>query len=850
MRYRLVQLVGPLVALLLFAVAIAVLHHELRAHSIHDIVAHLFAIPVSKLVTAFALTAASYIVLTGYDALSLRYIGRAIPYRQIALGSFIAYAFAHNVGLSSLGGSAVRYRIFSHWGLSAGEIAREIAFNGVSFWVGVCGLGGLVLTVFNIPLPEQLPLHAAPRIIGVVLLSVLLAYFVASTLRTKPLQIRDFEIPIPSPKFTLSQLVIGATDWLVASSVLYVLLPETATVSYWHVVGGFVLAQVVGVVSNVPGGLGVFETVVLFLLSPQVGADAMMGILIAYRIIYYLVPFLAGVTLLSLHEAYQHRRELYKAGAQAKLWSTAIIPRAMALAVFIAGVILLISAALPGNVEHIEWLTGLTSLTLLEASHLVSALVGAALLLVARGIRERVTGAYHITIWLLAIGIITSLLKGLNYHEAVLLGIVLLAFVPCRPYFYRKSALFTQPLTSNWLVGIGLVIIGISGLLVWVHAEASFQFGSVLTFGPLDHAPRSIRAIICAFGGIILYLLLRFTRPAPQAGDPPNAEQLAGAQEVVARSKAAASHLALLGDKYFLFNNNGTAFVMFGAVGRSWIAMGDPVGPQDDHEELIWQFKERSHRNGALSAFYEVTPENLPLYIDLGLRLHKLGEEARVPLEEFSLKGKKHSSLRQTVNRMQREGCEFAILPVEDVSMSMDDLKTVSDAWLAAKNTREKRFSLGYFDPNYIARTPVAVIRQQEKIVAFANLWLSAEQEEVSIDLMRFVEEAPKGVMEYLFTQIMLWGLSQGFRWFNLGMAPLAGLEQHPLAPLWHRIGTLLFQHGEHFYNFQGLRAYKAKFKPVWSPRYLASPGGLTLPLVLSQVSSLVSGGMSGVLRK
>jgi phosphatidylglycerol lysyltransferase len=104
--------------------------------------------------------------------------------------------------------------------------------------------------------------------------------------------------------------------------------------------------------------------------------------------------------------------------------------------------------------------------------------------------------------------------------------------------------------------------------------------------------------------------------------------------------------------------------------------------------------------------------------------------------------------------------------------------------------------------------------------------------------------------MDFLFTELMLWGHAQGYRWFSLGMAPLAGLEQHRLAPLWNKLGALLFRHGEHFYNFQGLRLFKDKFDPVWEPRYLAAPGGFAAPLVLGHVAALVNGGVSGLVAK
>ena len=144
----------------------------------------------------------------------------------------------------------------------------------------------------------------------------------------------------------------------------------------------------------------------------------------------------------------------------------------------------------------------------------------------------------------------------------------------------------------------------------------------------------------------------------------------------------------------------------------------------------------------------------------------------------------------------------------------------------------------------------MGIIRKQEKILAFANILQGVEKEELSIDLMRYLPEAPHGVMDYLFIELMLWGKQEGYQRFNLGMAPLSGLEDHALAPLWNRLGSFVFRHGEHFYNFQGLREYKEKFNPLWEPKYLASPGGLALPRVLINIASLISGGLKGVVAK
>jgi phosphatidylglycerol lysyltransferase len=299
-----------------------------------------------------------------------------------------------------------------------------------------------------------------------------------------------------------------------------------------------------------------------------------------------------------------------------------------------------------------------------------------------------------------------------------------------------------------------------------------------------------------------------------------------------------------------MFNSARTAFIMYQASGSSWVSMGDPVGPPALYEPLVWSFIENCDGMAVEPVFYQITPNNLPLYIDLGLTLSKLGEEARVPLDNFSLEGAARADLRHPHRRAQKDGAVFEVVPRAQTAPLMPELRAVSDAWLGAKNTAEKRFSLGYFDETYLSYFDIAVVRRAGAIVAFANILRAGADTELSADLMRYNEAAPKGVIDFLLVECMLWGRAQRYQWFSLGMAPLSGLEEHALAPAWHKLGRMVQRYGETFYPFEGLRKYKEKFLPVWRPRYLAAPGGLGMAGALLDVTSLISGGVSKVLTK
>jgi phosphatidylglycerol lysyltransferase len=314
---------------------------------------------------------------------------------------------------------------------------------------------------------------------------------------------------------------------------------------------------------------------------------------------------------------------------------------------------------------------------------------------------------------------------------------------------------------------------------------------------------------------------------------------------VISQSDRTYAHLALLGDKALLFNEHRNAFIMYGAEGRSYVAMGDPVGPPDARRELAWEFRELCERLGTWTVFYQAHPENLDLYLELGLTLLKIGDEARVHLPGFSLECDARMGMRATRERLERDGYRMEVVPRSAVSAILPDLNQRSNTWLAQKRSREKGFSLGFFAEEYLTAGPVALVRQDDKTVAFANLWLGRDNEEFSIDLMRFVPEAPKDVEDYLLIELIQWGQAKRYKWFNLGMAPLTGLHTRNLAPRWNRFGAIAFGQGERYYNFQGLRQYKERFGPCWESRFLASPGGIALPHILANVTALIGGGLS-----
>jgi phosphatidylglycerol lysyltransferase len=355
-------------------------------------------------------------------------------------------------------------------------------------------------------------------------------------------------------------------------------------------------------------------------------------------------------------------------------------------------------------------------------------------------------------------------------------------------------------------------------------------------------APRFLRAAAGASLFVVGFSIWRVTSaPAPERSE--SRLPIMVAEWALRTSERADAMLAFTGDKHFLIAGTGDAFLMYRRQRRSWIVMGDPVGPQSRWSELGWTARQVCDRMHARLCFYQASAAMLPLLVELGLRPIKYGEEALIDLSAgFSLEGSARKSLRYSVKRAEAAGLRFEIIPASVVPTQIAALQHVSNQWLAHKKVTERCFSIGRFDPDYLSRFDCATLRHAGSIVAFANIWQGGDGCELSVDLMRHLPDAPYGAMDYLLVSLIQWGAAQGFERFNLGLAPLSGLIDCREAPFWSRAAATVFRHGEWLYGFSGLRAFKEKFGPIWVPRYIAVPDGFSGWRALIDLAALVAG--------
>ena len=849
MRERLRQALPAIIGVMLFVVALTVLRHELERVTWHTLSRDVLNTPPAALLGAILLTAINYLALTGYDFIAFAYIGKRLPRRQIAATSFLAYAIANNVGFAMWSGASVRYRFYTRWGVTAEELSRIVLCYSVTFWLGLLTLSGLSLAFGRLPAAEGLPASSFAPLIGWTLVAIGVAYVVAARIRRRPFRLRGLELSLPSPQLALAQLALSAVEWALAGAVLYVLLPASDA-SFLTILGAFLVAQLLGLASHVPGGVGVFEGLMVLLLKPFLSSEQLIPALVVYRAIYYLLPLTVALLALVGDEVRRRRAQAGLFTAFLAQQTDQLTPRVLSVFTFLAGVLLLFSGSTPAATGRLSFLDRFLPLGIIETSHIMGSVAGASLLLLSQGLARRLDAAYYFTVLATAVGIVASLLKGADYEEAAVLAILLLVLRRVRADFDRRAALFATRFSPAWIAAVAAALISSVWLTLFAFKHVDYANDLWWHFELDGQASRALRGSAAAAIVVLIFAAARLLRRAPPEIEAPSDADLHAAATAIASQRATYPYLVYLRDKALLFDERREAFVMYGVQRRTWVGLGDPVGPPCRIPELIRAFLARCDDYGATPVFYEVGEAHLHHYADFGLTFLKLGEEARVDLTQFSLEGPPGARFRQAIRRLKKDRGTFRVVQAADVPGVMAELQSVSDDWMQKKSGAEKGFSMGHFDREYLSRFPVAVVERAGRIQAFANVWPGPDREELSLDLMRYHSDAPTGIMEALFSHMLVWGKSEGYRWFGLGMAPMSGFEHSPVAPFWTRIGIFLFEHGESLYNFQGLRAYKEKFHPVWTSHYLAYPGGLKLPRILADVSALVAGGYSRIFVK
>jgi len=820
----------------------------------------LHVVPIAPLIGIQMLALLAILAMTPYDLLIAPLLGIKRHWRAWARDAWIANTFNNMVGLAGLTGSGLRYLLAGRVKLSRRQAAGHAALVMLTIPVGLSALAW--------PLWLSGSVHNTWVSTGALVVAA--AYLPLYLLLTGDGRLhRRFLGNLPVlPHWRQASLVgISILDWLLAALTLWLSVTAAGVNASPTQVGvAFVTAALAGVASMLPGGIGVFDGVLFLLLSSQgADSDALVAGLVMFRIVYYLVPWLIGIYLggsvltagenapLNLLLHHWRVNPLLAPLRLPLVLFSAIAVRALAYLTFAAGVVLLVYSALPGPVDEqlANWHMSLPDI-LLEGLHLGSVFVGVMLVILAGGIVRQVERVYHVAIPALLVGALLIMLKDFHYLQAGFLIALAILLRMQRARFYRQTLPVLSLRTARWLLAM-LLSLGIYVMLGYLVDDKIWQVGILhWSASGSAHAERFLRSLLW----LPLFALgiqgwLFFRLPRPDDSKPDGAALTAANEFLDKHGGSPFAHLVLAGDKQLFYAADDRVLIPYVRVRHRLVVLGDPNGDRTVFPDAIEEFYNFADRYNLEPAFYEVSETCLGLYHDLGFRLFKLGERALVPTATFTLAGKHRGSLRRSVHQAERAGVCVEMLEHPLSEALWCELQAVSDAWLDSKHAAEKGFSLGRFDRDYLQRSPLALVKQDQQVVAFASLMPAyGSREQLAIDLMRSLPTAPKGTMDILFVRLIEFARNSGYRYFELGVAPLSGVGQSRHARASEKVARLAFEHGNHFYSYKGLRSFKAKFGPQWRGVYLAYRPRTPLPGLLLDIAALISGGYHRLMRE
>ncbi len=850
---------------MLAIMALLAVWFELQGFDVHALLESVRRLPLLTLLglQMLALTAVLSMVL--YDWWCSRWLSLHLPLARLIRYSWVANTMNNLIGLSGLAGAGIRILLLARDGVTTRTASL---YSGVIMLSVPVGLSVLVICALAQGHASLVP-AAIPRWIVRTVLIAYAAYlpvFLAlSSSRAILHRVLSGETRIGWIG-GLTLVGISVLDWLFAVAVAWCCLAASgAWVAPGIFLSAFTLAATLGILSLIPGGIGVFDAALLVMLT-RAGATAetvVAGLLI-FRLVYYLVPWLIGISLgseLLTRTASPIHTRLVRQWQDHPLLGLLRLPlhflatlgvRLLGLLTFTTGLVLLVSAAIPALEERIERLLLVLPLGAIELSHFLSVGVGVLLLALSRGIGLQIRGAYQVAMPLLLAGALLSLLKGAAASQVLFLLTVAGLLWLRRDAFYRISYPLFGQRGLLWLLALVSSVAAYILLGSWLHTDELAQGGLWLQSEPTLHAARFLRSlplVLLALAGWLAWGLFRMPRPSFPETDA--AAVIQARDWLETHGGGTFAHLLFMRDKHLLYAAEGRCLIQYKRIRSRLVALGDPLGAEKDYGRALLEFRDLADRHDLDPVCYEVAHAHLHLYHDCGFALFKAGEMAQVPVRDFTLSGQRNQSLRGAVNRAIREGLTLELLQPPFDEAIWTSLKAVSDAWLHQRSASEKSFSLGAFDRDYLSWSPLFLVRREQQIIAFANLMPSYQnRHELSVDLMRQLPNAPYGTMDFLFTRIIEWARDQGYTWFNLGMAPLSGVGNIRYARPDERLARLAYDYGNHLYNYKGLRSFKEKFHPVWESRYIAYPLSRPLPMLLVDLAALVAGGYRQILMK
>ncbi|HMA43078.1 MAG TPA: lysylphosphatidylglycerol synthase domain-containing protein, partial [Gemmatimonadales bacterium] len=506
---------APALNLLLFGMALLVLDRVLHEYAYRDIVAALHATPISRVLLAALMSALGYLALVGYDVVAFRFVGLVVPLRRMLVSSFVSAVVGTTAPAAAVAAGGIRYRLYRTQGLTASGAVAVAGLNIITYALGFATLGGLGLLLG--PTAAASAGFSLPgRLLAVALLVAVAAYLLLARFRRGPLRVAGRTLALPGLPIALAQLGVSLADWMCASAALYFVLVGLSPIPFFPFLTAFVVAQFAALFLPIPAGVGVFEAVLLLLRPAGVPVPHILAALLLYRVVYYLLPLLAaggllaGRALARIRASAQPIQELLRG-------ASSLAPRALALTTFLAGALLLVTGAIPADDRRLAWLGELFPLTVIEASHFLSSLVGAVLVLSAWGLERRSHLAYSLVRILFGVGILLALLRSFDLRLASFLAITLLILVLAGREFPRPGSLAREPMGPRWVFAAGAIFLVEAWIGVLLYRHVQFSGDVWWRFALSGQGPRALRAAVGASIVMLLFSVERlFSGSAPR----------------------------------------------------------------------------------------------------------------------------------------------------------------------------------------------------------------------------------------------------------------------------------------------------------------------------------------------
>ncbi|KQL53857.1 lysylphosphatidylglycerol synthetase [Heyndrickxia shackletonii] len=798
---------------------------------------HLDQLNVHNIIIIIILGIIAVTPMLFYDLVLNRILNLGIPKLEMAKYSLTINTYSNFIGFGGVAGLSLRTYFFKGKFKDRGKLVKNIAQISLFYLAGLSILSWIVSLGIM-----QTSFLAGMKWIKLAVWGISL-YAPILILLTKLRERKDQGEHFKTI-YILELALISIFEWMFA----ILLFLTIANILHIHITLRelfpiFIVASCAGIVSMIPGGIGSFDLIMLLgFESLHVPTEKILLILLFYRISYYIIPFILGTILFvkklwnDLDEPY--RQVIHFLARNISHWIITIL-------VFFSGIILLISASLPGVLERVKFLREFLSFPIMNLSHQLSVAAGLLLLFLSRGIEYRVKWAYYFTMFMLIFAAILSITKNLNYEQAIFLIIVAFILWLSKKSFYRINFVVTWGRAAFDFLGILFFIIlyfFIGYMNLPQHSEKMkipHFIRKYMILDPGDLFKSAVLGLIIAL--IVIYFVYWLKKPYEAQFQSSINETEKIMEHLQKYGGTVLSHLIFLHDKMIYWSRSGNVLFAFQKYADKLVVLGNPVGDHREFHDCIEEFHDVANLYGYTPVYYEVTKEMLPMLHENGYDFFKLGEEAFVNVEEFSLSGKKMKNLRAVKNKLEREGFSCNVLEPPFSDELLTRLQFISEQWLQGR--LEKGFSLGFFDKDYLNLGPIAVVKNEEGVpIAFTSLMPKYDDHKtLSLDLMRQLSDIPPGIMDFMFIHLFEWAGQNGYSQFNIGMAPLANVGLSKYSFLGEKLASQIYLHGSFIYHFKGLKNFKEKYADTWEPKYMAYRKKTSLPLTMFQVALLIA---------